>query len=138
MCKGGIGCLITESESISMPYEVEGLLCSKLLTIFPSAQLAPNGTFVNSASGDPVEPFALYRRVSTTNMRSTDDTLYHQVIDFEVAVSSLFWSELVIAMPDYWTAQASDGGTWYFTLDGQQTDEQNFQIVFTFVACRAF
>ena len=109
----------------------EVLLYNKLVQIFPPVQIAPSGESVyHSVPGvDPVAPYVLYRRNSSENERDIQGNMVSQKIELIVKVASMFFANTILPMPDNW----EDSG-WYFTLNDQSQDVENYDVSFSYIA----
>ena len=113
----------------------EVLLYNKLVQIFPPVQIAPSGESVyHSVPGvDPVAPYVLYRRNSSENERDIQGNMVSQKIELIVKVASMFFQNTLITMPDNFTDN-STGLVWYFTLEDQSQDVENYDMSFSYIA----
>lgn len=116
----------------------DNLLYSRLVTLFPTAQVGV-GPLVYHAEGDPIPPYVTYTRTSSTWERDLAGNPMVELVEYDVAISSMFFNQVQVDMTAFDNFLATDGNgkQWYFNIDNQTITDDQFSITFSFTACAA-
>lgn len=113
----------------------DDIVYAKLATLFDSSVIGPGPLVYHSPGGDPVAPYVTYRRTNTEDERDLAGNLAMQTIEYDVEISSQFFSQLDVDLSslDNWTSSG-----WYFNLTNQSVSEDQFSLTVSLSACKAF